>query len=313
MLMIASMMPLAALDTAITNIFFTNLSSITFTADQRYLIAHGLNFIPSKPPLSRDELRRDYSAFSRRIYCHDYFTLNAFEPQDTAPPDDMMRFRIPNPGWHPLNEDYEPSPGVLEYVHETLAAVYDCADKALMAHKAKPIYNLQRRHRDALRDLIQRRDIVFIDSDKNLGLVCLDTDDYKARCIAELAQTHAMLTPLDPDPLDTTRKAIIDTVLPLTNTLPEWAELWTQTAAVSHPKSGAAYKLPSFRLTIKVHKSPPEGRPITGNHCWITQPLAELVAALIQPFVHELPVFTKDTDQINRELLSSANRVTNDT
>eukprot|EP01050_Picozoa_sp_SAG11_P011555 SAG11_NODE_1233_length_5450_cov_5.983368_1_plen_199_part_10 len=41
--------------------------------------------------------------------------------------------------------------------------------------------------------------------------------------------------------------------------------------------------------------------------------ISHVVQVLTQPFVHELPVFTKDTDQINRELLSSANRVTDDT
>jgi hypothetical protein len=45
-----------------------------------------------------------------------------------------------------------------------------------------------------------------------------------------------------------------------------------------------------------------QGRPITGNQRWITQPLAELVAHLVQPYVVATPVFTQDSDQINREL-----------
>ena len=69
-----------------------------------------------------------------------------------------------------------------------------------------------------------------------------------------------------------------------------------------HPRGGGEYRLPLFRLTIKVHKTPVQGRPITGNQRWITQPLAELLAELMQPYVKETPVFTKDSDQINREL-----------
>ena len=34
----------------------------------------------------------------------------------------------------------------------------------------------------------------------------------------------------------------------------------------------------------------------------MTQPVAELVAQLLQPYVTELPVWVKDTDQINRKL-----------
>eukprot|EP01050_Picozoa_sp_SAG11_P010692 SAG11_NODE_1086_length_5931_cov_2.593450_4_plen_526_part_00 len=302
MLMLVSLLPCSLLDTAITNTFFTNLSSFAFTADQQYLIAHGLNYVPSRPPPTREQLRADFNTFTI-----DFFSTGTYDSPATAPPEDMQRFRVPNPSWHPLDShDYEPSPGVLEYVHETLASVYDCADAAQKAHNSRPIHNLRRRHRDALRELKLRRDIVFIDSDKNLGLVCLDAGDYRARCLAELQQTHSRLTPLDPDPLATTRKELAETVLPLCESLPLWAAHWVRTAADHHPRTNAAYTLPNFRLTIKVHKSPPEGRPITGNQKWITQPLAELVAALTAPYVLETPVFTQDSDQINRELLTRA-------
>eukprot|EP01050_Picozoa_sp_SAG11_P024688 SAG11_NODE_5335_length_1592_cov_5.702612_1_plen_148_part_00 len=120
MLMLASLLPCTLLDTAITNTFFTNLSSFAFTADQRYLIAHGLNYVPSRPPPTREQLCADFKTFSRRVYCHDFFSTGTYDPPATAPPEDMQRFRVPNPRWHPLDShDYEPSPGVLEYVHET--------------------------------------------------------------------------------------------------------------------------------------------------------------------------------------------------
>eukprot|EP01050_Picozoa_sp_SAG11_P022028 SAG11_NODE_4054_length_2084_cov_4.119899_1_plen_98_part_01 len=97
--------------------------------------------------------------------------MNNCPEKDTAPPPGFENFRIPNPAFHPEHLDaWEPNPGVTEYVYETLAEVYKAADAAQRQHKARPLHNLQRRHRDALRALLQRRDIIFIDTDKNLGI-----------------------------------------------------------------------------------------------------------------------------------------------
>ena len=70
----------------------------------------------------------------------------------------------------------------------------------------------------------------------------------------------------------------------------------------THPRTSEKYLLPFFRCTIKVHKTPAEVRPITGNQRWITQPIAEPLAELLQPYVTRLAVWVKDTDQINRML-----------
>jgi len=72
-----------------------------------------------------------------------------------------------------------------------------------------PEFNMQKRHRDALTVLRNRRDIIFVDADKNLGLVCLDVADYERRCIAELAQTHHEQLPHDEDRVTATRSEII--------------------------------------------------------------------------------------------------------
>eukprot|EP01050_Picozoa_sp_SAG11_P003502 SAG11_NODE_199_length_12635_cov_104.801771_5_plen_393_part_01 len=147
-----------------------------------------------------------------------------------------------------------------------------------------------------------RDDIVFVDADKNLGIVCLDKADYIRRAEEELQQTHTLQTDADAEPLATTRAEMQAQLTEPALSLPLWAQKWVSALLEAHPRTGAVYTLPNFRLTIKVHKSPIEGRPITGNQRWITQPLAELVANLLKPYVDETPVFTRDTDQINQEL-----------
>jgi hypothetical protein len=48
-------------------------------------------------------------------------------------------------------------------------------------------------------------------------------------------------------------------------------------------------------LDDKVHKDPIEYRPLTGNHCWITQPYALLLSFLILPFVRRTPTYLRDS------------------
>ena len=297
-------MPVIVFESQMQNIFFTNLSTFTFDAAETYVIAHGLNFIPAVAPPTWADVSPDFNTFTRRISCFDFFEKNQFAERHDAPPPGLERFRIPNPDWHPDDVDgWQSSPGILEYIQATEASVRDSVADSCRLHAARPRYNLQKRHRDALKRLKRRNDIVFMDADKNLGIVCLGAGDYRARCTAELQMTHDLLDADASNPLAVTTAAITATVLPLTNALPPWAARWIEKLVTKHPNTHAQYVLPLFRLTIKVHKDPPEGRPITGNQRWITQPLAELVAALLQQHVHDTPVFTRDSDQINRELL----------
>jgi hypothetical protein len=69
-----------------------------------------------------------------------------------------------------------------------------------------------------------------------------------------------------------------------------------------HPKSGAAFSVPSFYLLYKVHKATLGFRPITGNHVWVTQPLALLTAFLLLPFCKITPSYVSDTDSFTRRL-----------
>ena len=152
-------------------------------------MAHGIGFIPTAKPATWDDISDDWNRFSRRIYCHDFFSEVDSTADTDKPP---AKFRIPNPSWHPKTSggDYQATQGVEEYVAHTRVEVKNCIEDSHKLHAIRPEFNLQKRHRDALTVLRSRRDIIFVDADKNLGLVCLDAADYERRCIAELAQTH---------------------------------------------------------------------------------------------------------------------------
>eukprot|EP01050_Picozoa_sp_SAG11_P019367 SAG11_NODE_3071_length_2713_cov_16.731446_2_plen_280_part_00 len=225
-MMLVGMLPLTLFSDQLQNTFFTNLATVSFDAAETYVIAHGLNFVPAVKPRSWRDAAADFDTFERSVSCFDFFSCNSVPGKPDAPPPGCERFRIPNPGWHPDQTEWESSPGVLEYIAETRAAVMDAFEASAGLYAHRPAFNLQKRHRDALFRLKRRDDIVFIDADKNLGIVCLDRDDYIARAVSELQTTHHMQTAIDPDPLDITRATIQQTVLPAATALLLWAEKW---------------------------------------------------------------------------------------
>ena len=285
----------------IQNVNFTNLSSVIFDVYETYVLGMGLGFIPSMRPASRAEVQTDFDVFERRVMCHDFFWDAKAKPPDETPP--STKFHVPNPGWHPEQVDgWESTPGVKEYVCDVRSKIMNCVDDSVRLHAAHPIHNLSRRHRDALRRLLLRRDIVILDADKNLGLVVLDAADYQARCIDELGKTHHLLQPGDEDPHASTQTELTELLEQHGGDLPQWAQKFLAASIDRHPRTGEEYSVPNFRVTIKVHKDPPEGRPLTANQIWRTQPAAELIAELCKPYVEGIPVWTKDSDSINRKL-----------
>ena len=76
--------------------------------------------------------------------------------------------------------------------------------------------------------------------------------------------------------MDAMRRALS----PLLPELPEWMAKWiiVLLATAAHPRTRKKFQVPAFRLLYKLHKSKLGFRGITGNFCWATQPIAELVA-----------------------------------
>ena len=85
----------------------------------------------------------------------------------------------------------------------------------------------------------------------------------------------------------------------------KWASQWIDgILGGHHPAMTFAFAIPSFRLLYKIHKSKLGMRPITGNHVWVTQPLALLLAALLLPYVRATSTYVQDTDDFQRNLSS---------
>ena len=91
---------------------------------------------------------------------------------------------------------------------------------------------------------------------------------------------------------------------PLLPALPEWMAEWITVllATAAHPRTSKKFKVPAFRLLYKVHKSKLGFRGITGNFCWATQPIAELVAYICHDVVVNTETYVRDTDHFQCDL-----------
>jgi hypothetical protein len=245
----------------------------------------------------------------RSLYLSDYFSE---VPPDAAAPEywspgcvkPPARFRVPKPDFHPLGEDgYTPSPGIFEYGEATLSDM-------LAAVRSLPTtgvhHNLSRRHVDALNRLIADKTIIIIDTDKNLGPAADDAASYRQNCLDELARTHTRMPQSADYILRRTLAAMKAALEPYLASLPVWAAKFLKKVCSGiDPATGRGFRVPSFRVLYKIHKARLQFRPITGNHCWCTQPLAALLALLLHPYIISgISTHLQDTDDFQRALLA---------
>ena len=310
-LLVVGLLSACAVQNECYNLAFKNFSSYEFSPEEYYVLGLSVNFSPT-PTFKEgdyDRVQAAHDTFTRSLYLTDYhYDRDSNRPASEQPP---ARFRIPSPGFHPLDRvndkynPYTPAPGLKEYAARSAGAVRQAVTTAV--ERLPKIPNLSWRHRKALVDLRHNHDLVIAFADKNLGLVADDAANYLRNGIACLGNTHRTLptTAFTASNLIlTTMSAMRDRLSPLLHLLPQWGKLW-MTAVLStaaHPRSMKKFKVPAFRLLYKIHKSVLGFRPITGNHCWATQPVAELIAFLLLPFVRETPTYCKDTDDFQRQL-----------
>jgi hypothetical protein len=210
------------------------------------------------------------------------------------------RFRIPGT-FNPLTdppEGWSPDPGLVKYCE---AAANDI-DKKIHDTQPDPRPNLTREQKAAVISL-RASGLVFGDCDKNLGLFCTTAEHYASLGLEELGKTHTEIIGRTPGQLISEALTEIRTgVEKHLHELPKWAAEYCREALKHAPTSQRKYLLPAFRILFKVHKMPLQVRPITGNHVWCTQPLALLLADLLQPYVTATDTYVKDTDDFTRRL-----------
>jgi len=308
-LMLCGMLPVITLLFGVSNLAFHNFSTYEFTDVEYSVLGLGNCFAPTAY-YRNDATRCKGALFDhlRKLGLTDYF----HEKPDQPTPEDWWdpkldkklkppKFRVAKPDFNPLlnpPEGYTPPEGLLHYAEATAA---DLDLKMKGVSKGTP--NLTSEQRAAINQLRDNPDIVIGDCDKNLGMFCVDTDHYRRLCLEELAKTHKEIIGETPENLiKRSLHAISSTVSKYMEDLPPWAREYLKEALRHIPKTKRPYQVAAFRALLKVHKSPPEVRGLSGNHVWCTQPLASLLANMLQPYVKATSTYVQDSDDFTRRL-----------
>ena len=242
----------------------------------------------------------DFNVFSRRLARQEYFDLHReHEPAaDSRAP--LPCFSIPS-DFDPRSlheDDYK--------VSEPLQTFLDTVSSALTARieaAGRSIPNLSRRHRDALRNLRQRHDVIVIMTDKNLGLAVDSAASYDAHVRASLSVTHTRTQHTVAVAIALIITDCENAIAPFLDDellgLPVWLTKFLRASFTGIPNLRRAYDIPKFYLLYKVHKEALGFRPITGNWCSPTQPAARLLAFILLPFVRMTSEYVRDGDAMN--------------
>jgi hypothetical protein len=162
--------------------------------------------------------------------------------------------------------------------------------------------NLLMFQRQILNNLRDSKDLIIVMTDKNLGPAVIERDVY----IKRVFNDHLLKT-------DTYRRIEPDEAAQILTTIKMKVGQFTQSFSHVLPENEREYllrsikqhkKIPSFYLTMKIHKTPMATRPIvaicgtitSGLGCWLDQQL--------QPICKKLPTYLKSSFELT-ELLKS--------
>ena len=313
---------LTPLNTAPITTFFHDFSGYEFSALDRELLGYGVNFALAPPSAFNVDpycgWKADWSTFKRGLHRQDFFIQTSGQQSEAADhvsseysaPEKALR--VPSE-WDPTvdEEDYVPT--------EELTVFFEEMEKELewrVRHCPRPMPNLSRRHRDRLTELQLMHDLVFVLTDKNLGLACDTRASYVRNCLDILSQTHEVVDVSLQRCLLNVRTRFRDELasycedvsadgVGIPCSIPKWMSKFLLASFHHIPTSGGEYRVPKFYLLYKVHKEELGFRPITGNWCSPSQPASRLLAYILEPLVRDTPSYVRDADDLSCRLLET--------
>jgi hypothetical protein len=225
-----------------------NLTNIKFNDNILYLLGLNLKFCPAPKPLMDSEILNDFNSFARKIRLKYFFysnkQINFFD-----------KYKIKNPSYMPQMA----SSSIENYLY----GIQNKIAEQLLRH---PIYKIKTsKYTKSIYKLIKEcnnlktpLNILFIPSDKNLGITIIFKNWYINECYRHLndIKTYVIL-PSKPD--------IILIYLQLKALLIKYNIDNNSNLYKYLLQNYDNYKIAKFKLTIKIHKTPITGRPIVNN------------------------------------------------
>jgi len=266
-------------DFSITNLAFHNRTPPNYPVPKglKDLLGLNMNFCPTpNPGLTNAEL---LNAF--RILCRSYRLKMQFGNERT---DYNPKIYVPNPSFNPAAASPE--------VEDKLAEIEEKINNATLPRHRK--LNLSPGQNKLLRELRQRKDLVVLKADKNLGPVLMLTCDYREMCLKHLNSDTYQQIDLDKDIVTEHLRIIVKRFHDEASYSKDNKII---TAGIDNKELNMFYGL------AKIHKPGElQPRPIISNATGILGGLSKWLDVALQPYVLNLRTYIRDSDQILEKL-----------
>jgi hypothetical protein len=175
--------------------------------------------------------------------------------------------RIPNPNYNPQQTEWSyKSDKLIKILEQKIASDYICTPK----------FNLTLREKKALYNLVNNKNIVITQTDKNLGLAIIPYNEYTKAMEKLLSpDDYSIVNETEQECIEMMQKQICHLTMTMENKhnnyfLPEETQL------------------PYFHILPKVHKIPLKWRPIVGMHSSPTKRISVLLAQVLNAWMNKL-------------------------
>lgn len=260
-----------------------NLSDIQLTQSETDLLQKGLNFCPTPPPPTIDNINKDIDAFARRLSLREYHTpenIDEITDNPSYQPTilEKLNHREQKTYCRPSREPY-----LNTYIEKLRQEI---TDKTIHNRRFQR-NNLSKRERLALDRLSNNRDIIIKPADKGGATVILNTTDYLQEAKRQL-DNDTYYKRIEEDCTSGHEQVINHCI----DDLVKNGEIQDDVAKLLKP---AQSRTPIFYMLPKIHKINHPGRPVISSVNSHTEKISAYVDEFLRPIAERLPSYIRDT------------------
>ena len=269
-----------------------NLSDHNLTSSETAVLEKGLTFCPSTR-LDHFATVKDVLSFTRNLRIKHFFdNLPATNNSDGNQVHTALTKFVPPSNWDP--PPLPPAHPLEQFISFLLINVSDPDFTKSLPTKS----NTPQSERKAIQNLQNNKEIVILPADKGNTTVILNKTDYVLEANRKLQDT------------DTYQLLKTDPTSDFCNQIQHFVASQGALQGLSEKSINLLTPVtpttPAFYLLPKIHKEqrPPPGRPIVSGCGGPTERISALVDTHLQPFVHQLQSYIKDTSHFLERLKS---------
>ena len=205
-----------------------------------------------------------------------------------------------------------PSTKIPQPSNQQVESAFIILQNKIVVNDTKTLSNISPIQTKSLSKLLERKDILVITADKNLGYAVVPIIWYRQQCLNHLeSQSYIELTNhfMGNDEgvsfINKLYHQLITLINEYRHILDSAEEKWIIRKHAWTPMK--------FYILAKVHKNPIKGRPIVPSMTWITHHLSQWIANQLNPLLHHLEWVLKDSNDLLKEfhLINTSKRLKN--